>query len=177
MSFFFNIQVFKDSQPNIRCICKSVRLCKQTRFAMVGWTLQHSWIELWRVWWQSVAIVSSPSLILSPSYAASMPYQAPPASLRHQCCACMLPYLLIVVLPTDLLINSFYPKEWKDDATSQWQTFGCNANAETQQSFRALIKIMTYEIRETLKLFTNTKTKFNGCFPKNTQRHKISSRA
>ena len=78
MSFFFNIQVFKDSQPNIRCICKSVRLCKQTRFAMVGWTLQHSWIELWRVWWQSVAIVSSPSLILSPSYAASMPYQAPP---------------------------------------------------------------------------------------------------
>lgn len=54
---------------------------------MVGWTLQHSWIELWRVWWQSVAIVSSPSLILSPSYAASMPYQAPPASLRHQCCA------------------------------------------------------------------------------------------
>ena len=83
MSFFFNIQVFKDSQPNIRCICKSVRLCKQTRFAMVGWTLQHSWIELWRVWWQSVAIVSCCSLILSPSYAASMPYQAPiSAALR-----------------------------------------------------------------------------------------------
>ena len=132
---------------------------------MVGWTLQHSWIELWRVWWQSVAIVSSPSLILSPSYAASMPYQAPPphlSDINAVQTASMLPCLLIVVLPTDLLINSFYPKEWKDDGTSQWQTFGCNANAETQQSFRALIKIMTYEIRKTVKLFTKTKIKFNG---------------
>ena len=168
--------MFEDSEPPaVREVCANKRDLR-------WWdppTLRHSWDrELWRVWWQqSVAIVSCCSLILSPSYAASMPYQAPPASLRHQCCACMLPCLLIVVLPTDLLINSFYPTEWKDDATSQCQTFVCNANAETQQSFRALIKIMTYEIRETLKLFTNTKTKFNGCFPKNTQRHKISSRA
>ena len=111
-----------------------------------------------------------------PAMRLACPTKPPPhlSDINAVQTASMLPCLLIVVLPTDLLINSFYPKEWKDDATSQWQTFGCNANAETQQSFRALIKIMTYEIRETLKLFTNTKTKFNGCFPKNTQRHKIS---
>ena len=46
---------------------------------------REQWLVLARekslVWWQSVAIVSCCSLILSPSYAASMPYQASPSLL------------------------------------------------------------------------------------------------
>ena len=113
------MQEFEESsQPRVGCRWKRVWLCKQNQICDGGAGSQSDSAaaqldRVGSVWWQqSVAIVSCCSLILSPSYAASMPYQA---RISAQCS------LQTPACP------SFHPVEWKEESMPDFWLHSSNA--------------------------------------------------